>query len=135
MLENLPSTVLPQLLRRCALTSLLVGAGAFLVAVFLTPPLGALGVLIGVGLALLNLRILARQSLFTDVSPDAPPKSVRRQLRSKTFVRLLGLTFVAGLALWISFPLGMGIVAGLALYQIVFVANVFRAVVAQGGVQ
>jgi len=32
-------------------------------------------------------------------------------------------------------PLGIGIVAGLVLYQIVFVMNVMRVVASQGGLQ
>jgi hypothetical protein len=36
---------------------------------------------------------------------------------------------------WLDAPLGIGIVAGLVLYQIVFVINVMRIVVNQGGIE
>ena len=42
------------------------------------------------------------------------------------------LTAIAGGGLLISAPLGIGIVSGLVLYQIMFVLNVFRVIVVQG---
>lgn len=135
MLENLAPDLLPRLLRRSAVSSLLVGVGAFAIAIFLAPPLAALGVAIGVGLALLNLRVLARQVVTVAATGDESPKSLRRRIGPRALGRLGVLTVVIVGSIWVSFPLAVGIVAGLALYQLVFVANVFRAVLAQGGVQ
>jgi hypothetical protein len=36
-------------------------------------------------------------------------------------------------AVWLDAPLGLGILAGLMLYQIVFVVNMIRVVTSQGG--
>jgi hypothetical protein len=45
------------------------------------------------------------------------------------------MTLVVVLGVIIARPLGIGIVCGLVLYQIVFVANVARVVAAQGGTE
>lgn len=135
MLEHIAPANLPRLLRRCAISSLVAGAGGFLIVAVLFPFMGALGFAIGVVLALLNLRLLARQVAGVEHDPDKPVKIVRRNLASKAIWRLAAVTVVVGAALWISLDLCMGIVAGLAVYQMVFIANVFRAIVAEGGVQ
>ncbi len=43
------------------------------------------------------------------------------------------MTVVVLAVVWLNAPLGIGIVSGLVLYQIVFVVNVFRVVANQGG--
>jgi len=45
------------------------------------------------------------------------------------------MTVVVLLAVFLNAPLGIGIVSGLVLYQLVFVVNVMRAVTSQGGVE
>jgi hypothetical protein len=62
VLENLPTDTLPRLLRRTTLSAIIVGALGFLVAIILAPPLAALGVLLGVGMAIMNLRFLDGQT-------------------------------------------------------------------------
>ncbi len=43
------------------------------------------------------------------------------------------MTVVVLAVVWLNAPLGIGIVSGLVLYQIVFVVNVLRVVANQGG--
>ncbi|HEY1825495.1 MAG TPA: hypothetical protein VGG21_05995 [Acidimicrobiales bacterium] len=135
MLENLPTDTLPRLLRRTTLSAVVVGAAGFLVAIFLAPAMGALGLVLGMGLAVLNFRQLARRSSQVEMQGEQNTKAVRRQLGSNTIVRLGALTAIVLVLLWLDTPLGVGIVSGLVLYQIVFVLNVFRVVANQGGVQ
>jgi hypothetical protein len=135
VLENLPTDTLPRLLRRTTLTAVVVGAVGFLVAIFVAPPLGALGLVLGMGLAIGNFRQLARRSSRVEVRGDQSTKAVRRQLGSNTIARLGALTAIVLVLLWLNAPLGVGIVSGLVLYQIVFVLNVLRVVANQGGVQ
>jgi hypothetical protein len=45
------------------------------------------------------------------------------------------MTVVVLVAVWLDAPLGIGILAGLMLYQIVFVINVMRVVAGQGGLE
>lgn len=135
MLDNLPTTTLPRLLRRTILSAILVGSVGFLVALVIAPPLAALGEVLGVGLAILNLRYLDRQAARVELQGEKSSKAVRRQLGGKTTGRLALMTVVVLGAVWLNAPLGIGIVAGLVLYQIVFVINVLRVVANQGGIE
>ena len=135
VLENLPVNTLPQLLRRTVISALIVGFVGFVVALFVAPPLGALGVAIGVGLAILNLRFLDHQAARVELQGEQSSKAVRRQLGGRTTGRLAVLTVVIIGVLFLNGPLGIGIVSGLVLYQIVFVINVFRVVSGQGGIE
>ncbi len=105
----------------------------FIVAVLVAPPISALGLLIGVGLAILNLRSLDRQAARVELRGEQSSKAVRRQLGGKTTGRLAIMTVVVLAVVWLNAPLGIGIVSGLVLYQIVFVVNVLRVVAKQGG--
>ena len=135
MLENLPSTTLPRLLRRTTLSAFIVGFVGFVVALVLAPPLSALGVVVGVALAILNLRYLDRQAAKVQLNENQSSKAVRRQLGGKTTARLALVTVLVIGVVLLNAPLGIGIVSGLVLYQIVFVVNVMRVVANQGGVE
>ena len=133
MLENLPANTLPRLLRRTTVSAIIVGFVGFVVALFVAPPLAALGLVTGVGLAILNLRFLDRQAAKVELRGEQSSKAVRRQLGGQTSGRLAVVTIVILGVVWLNPPLGIGIVSGLVLYQIVFVANVLRVVAGQGG--
>jgi hypothetical protein len=132
VLENLPADTLPRLLGRTTVSAIIVGSVGFAVAVLLGSPMGALGVAVGIALALLNLRVMVRQVARVEASGEGSTKVVRRQLGGRSIARLGVLTVIAIGALIISAPLGVGIVTGLVLYQLVFLANVLRVAVAQG---
>lgn len=133
MLENLPANTLPRLLRRTTLSALIAGVVGFVVALFIAPPLAALGVVIGVGLAVVNLRFLDRQAARVELQGDRGTKAVRRQLGGRTTARLAVVTAGVLVVVFLNAPLGIGIVAGLVIYQIVFVVNVLRVVTNHGG--
>ena len=135
MLENLPTDTLPRLLRRTTLSAIIVGALGFIVALVVAPPLAALGVVLGVGMAIMNLRFLDGQAAKVELRGEQSTKAVRRQLGGRTTARLAVMTVVVLLAVFLNAPLGIGIVSGLVLYQLVFVVNVMRAVTSQGGVE
>jgi hypothetical protein len=135
VLENLPTDTLPRLLRRTTLSAIVVGALGFIVALVVAPPLAALGVVLGVGMAIMNLRFLDGQAAKVELRGEQSTKAVRRQLGGRTTARLALMTVVVLLAVFLNAPLGIGIVSGLVLYQLVFVVNVMRAVTSQGGVE
>jgi hypothetical protein len=112
-----------------------VGFVSFVVALIVAPPLAGLGVVIGVGGAILNLRILDSQAAKVELQGEQNAKAVRRQLGSKTTIRLVAATAVVLGAVFLNAPLGIGIVSGLVIYQIVFVVNVMRVVTISGGVE
>jgi hypothetical protein len=117
------------------LSAIIVGFVGFIVAIFVAPPLAALGLVLGVGLAIVNLRFLDRQAARVELQGEQGSKAIRRQLGGKTIGRLALMTVVVLALVWLDAPLGIGIVAGLVLYQIVFVANVLRVVANQGGIE
>jgi len=135
VLENLPLNTLPRLLRRTTLSAIIVGLVAFIVALLVAPAFAALGIVIGVGLAVLNLRYLDRQAARVELKGVQSSKAVRRQLGGKTTARLAAMTVLVLAMVWLDAPLGIGIVTGLVLYQIVFVINVMRVVADQGGIE
>jgi ABC-type transport system involved in multi-copper enzyme maturation permease subunit len=135
VLENLPTNTLPRLLRRTTLSAIAVGAVGFFIAIFIAPPTAALGVAVGVALAIVNFRQLVRQTGLVEIKGEQNTKVVRRQLGGRTAARLAALTIIALVMLWLNAPLGIGIVSGLVIYQIVFVFSVLRVVANQGGVQ
>jgi 4-hydroxybenzoate polyprenyltransferase len=134
VLENLPTDTLPRLLRRTTVSAIVVGLIGFIVALFIAPPLAALGIVLGVGLAVLNLRFLDRQAAKVELRGEQNSKAIRRQLGSKTTLRLAAMTVVVLVVVFLNAPLGIGIVSGLVIYQVVFVANVMRVVANSGGV-
>jgi hypothetical protein len=133
VLENLPANTLPRLLRRTTLSAIAVGVIGFVVAILVAPPLAALGVALGIAGAVLNLRFLDSQASKVELRGEQSSKAVRRQLGGKTTGRLVIVTVIVLGVVWLNAPLGIGIVSGLVLYQIVFVANVLRVVKNQGG--
>jgi fatty acid desaturase len=135
VLENLPTDTLPRLLRRTTLSAVIAGALGFIVAIVLAPPLAAFGVVLGVVMAIMNLRFLDGQAAKVELRGEQSTKAVRRQLGGRTTVRLLLMTVVVLVAVFLNAPLGIGIVSGLVLYQLVFVANVMRVVTSQGGME
>lgn len=135
MLENLPTDTLPRLLRRTTLSAIAVGAVGFLIAIFIAPPTAALGVAVGIALAIANFRQLVRQTGLVEIKGEQNTKVVRRQLGGRTAARLAVLTVIVLAMLWLNAPLGIGIVSGLVIYQIVFVFSVLRVVANQGGVR
>jgi hypothetical protein len=134
VLENLPTDTLPRLLRRTTLSAFIVGVVGFVVAIFVAPPLAALGLVVGVGMAIMNLRFLDGQTAKVEMRGEQSTKALRRQLGGRTTARLVVMTVVVIAAVFLNAPLGIGIVSGLVLYQLVFVVNVMRVVTSQGGI-
>lgn len=114
-------------MRRTALSAIVAGIVGFVVAVMMNP-LAGLGEAVGVSMAIVNLRVLDRQIARVEIEGEQTTKAVRRKMGGKTLQRLVAATAVVVIGLWLSTPLGIGIVSGLVIYQIVFVINVFRVV-------
>lgn len=131
MLDDISPSTLPRLLRRTILTALVVGAIGFLVAIYIKPWAG-LGEAIGISMAIFNLRFLDKRVAKVELAGEQTSKAVRRQLGSNTLVRLAVATVIVFGGLALNTYFGLGIVAGLVIYQIVFVANLLKVVMSQG---
>jgi len=132
VLDDISPSTLPNLIRRTVLMALVLGVIGFLIATYVFNYLAGLGEAIGVSMAVLNLRFLDKQVANVEMKGEQTSKAVRRQLGGKTLRRLVLATVLVFGGLFLSTPLGLGIVAGLVLYQIVFVANLLKVVMGQG---
>jgi len=136
MLENfgeLDASVLQRLLRRTVISAMAVGVVAVIISIVLSSPLAAIGIVVGLGAAILNLRFLDAGVAKIEGKGEGSGKVVRRMLRTKTAWRLGAITVVVIGLLLLSKPLGLGVVIGLVIFQILFVISVARVIFVQGG--
>jgi hypothetical protein len=133
-LSDLQGNALTKVLRRTIVTALIVGAVAVLLTALLGSLWGALGLVIGLGLAIVNLRFLdagvAKLKPQGDMSVSN--KVLRRAMGTKSVTRLGIITLICIGLLLLNGPLGIGAVAGLVIFQLLFVVNVGRIVMSQG---
>ncbi len=130
-LSDLEGTALAKVLRRTVVSALIAGGGAIIVALFVAAPLAALGIAIGLGMAILNLRFLDAGVAKIQTKGESK-KAQRRAMGTKSVTRLGVITAIAIGLVFLNAPLGIGTVIGLVIFQMLFVVNVGRIVVSQG---
>jgi hypothetical protein len=133
-LSDLHGNALTKVLRRTILSALIVGAVAILITAFLGSLWGALGLVIGLGLAIVNLRFLDAgiAKLKPEGEISVSNKVLRRAMGTKSVTRLGIITVICIGLLLLNGALGIGAVAGLVIFQLLFVVNVGRIVMSQG---
>ena len=131
-LSDLEGGALAKVLRRTVVSSIVVGAGAVIVALLLSAPWFALGLAIGLGMAVVNLRFLDAGVAKVQTRGTTSNKVLRRAMGTKSVTRLGIITVIAIGLLLLNGALGIGAVAGLVIFQLLFVVNVGRAIVSQG---
>jgi hypothetical protein len=132
VLADLEVGALSRIMRPTTLAAGVVGVVAVGIALLLGEPHAALGIIVGIGAALLNVRMLAARVTSVETDGGTDNKVVRRLLRRSSAVRLLIVTALAiGLVL-VDPPLGIGVVVGLVIFQISFVLNAGRAILSAG---
>jgi hypothetical protein len=131
-LSDLEGTALAKVLRRSIVSALIVGGGAIVVTLFLSLPLASVGIVLGLGMAVINLRFLDGAMAKLQTGGETEHKVLRRAVGSKSVVRLGVITVIAIGLMLLNGPLGIGAVVGLVIFQIFFVLNVGRVVVSQG---
>jgi hypothetical protein len=131
-LSGLGGNALAKVLRRTIVSALIVGAGAVVIALLLSQPWAALGLAIGLAVAVLNLRFLDAGVAKLNTSGETNNKVLRRALGTKSVTRLGVITVVCIGLLLLNGALGIGAVAGLVIFQLLFVVNVGRVIISQG---
>jgi hypothetical protein len=131
-LSDLEGTALAKVLRRTVVSAIIVGIGAIIIALLLSQPWGALGIFIGLGLAILNLRFLDAGVAKVQTKGETDRKVLRRAMGTKSVTRLAVITAICIGLLFLNGPLGIGSVIGLVIFQILFVVNVGRVVMSSG---
>jgi hypothetical protein len=131
-LSDLEGGALAKVLRRTVISALIVGGGAIVITLFLAAPLAAVGIVIGLGLAIVNLRFLDAGVAKLQSRGETNRKVLRRAMGTKSVTRLSVITVIAIGLLFLNGPLGIGTVIGLVIFQMLFVVNVGRILVTQG---
>ena len=136
-LSDLEGGALSKVLRRTVVSSLVVGLIAVVLSLLLSAPWFALGLAIGLGLAVVNLRFLdagvaKAQTGAEDEDGEVNRKVLRRAMGTKSVTRLGVITLIAIGLLLLNGALGIGAVAGLVVFQLLFAINVGRVVMSQG---
>ena len=131
-LSDLEGTALAKVLRRTVISALIVGLGAIIIALLLSQAWAALGIFIGLGLAILNLRFLDAGVAKVQTKGETDRKVLRRAMGTKSVTRLAVITAICIGLLFLNGPLGIGSVIGLVIFQILFVVNVGRVLVSSG---
>jgi hypothetical protein len=131
-LSDIGGNALAKVLRRTIISSLIVGAAGVIIVLFLGSFWAALGLVIGLGMAILNLRFLDAGVAKVQTTGETSKKALRRAMGTKSVTRLGVITVIAIGLLFLNGPLGIGAVIGLVIFQLFFVANVGRVVMSQG---
>ncbi len=131
-LSGLGGNALARVLRRTIVSAIVVGAAAILIALLLSAPWAALGLAIGLTMAVLNLRFLDAGVAKLNTSGETSNKVLRRAIGTKSVTRLGVITVICVGLLLLNGALGIGAVAGLVIFQLLFVVNVGRVIISQG---
>jgi hypothetical protein len=131
-LSDLEGTALAKVLRRTTVSALIVGGGAVIIALFVSSPLAAVGIVVGLAMAIVNLRFLDAGVAKVQTKGETNKKVLRRAMGTKSVTRLGVITVIAIGLLFLNGALGIGTVVGLVIFQLLFVANVGRVLVSQG---
>ena len=131
-LSGLGGNALAKVLRRTIVSALIVGAAAVVIALLLSQPWAALGLALGLGMAVLNLRFLDAGVAKLNTEGETSNKVLRRAIGTKSVTRLGFITLICIGLLLLNGALGIGAVAGLVIFQLLFVVNVGRVIISQG---
>jgi hypothetical protein len=131
-LSGLGGNALAKVLRRTVVSAVIVGVAAVVIALLLSVPWAALGLVIGLTMAVVNLRFLDAGVAKLNTGGETNNKVLRRAMGTKSVTRLGVITLVCVGLLILNGGLGIGAVAGLVIFQLLFVVNVGRVILSQG---
>lgn len=119
---------LTRISKRAVFGSLAVGIVGLVLCVVLGAAMVGLGLCIGIALGVANFRMV--QGSVARAGNRPGPK--RRPLALNTVSRLAVITAIALGLLFVSFDLGFGLMAGLALFQFLLLFAVIRSLIKSG---
>ena len=115
--------------RRTVVGALGIGIVGLVVTLLLSAPLVGLGLCLGLALGLVNFRLVQRAVARAGARAES---NVRRPLAFNTLGRLAFVSVIALGLLFISFDLGLGVMAGLAAFEFLLLLNVARSMMHMG---
>ncbi len=116
--------------RRTVIGALVAGVIGIVALLFASMPWAAVGLGMGLGLGLLNFRLIMRSVVRVG---ERAGEHTRRPLALNTLGRMGLLTVIALGMLFIEPQLGFGLLGGLALFQLLLLVNVTRAMLRPAG--
>jgi hypothetical protein len=131
-LSDLGGNALAKVLRRTIVSAIIVGAAAIVIMLLLSVPWAALGLAIGLAMAVVNLRFLDAGVAKLNTGGETNNKVLRRAMGTKSVSRLGIITLICIGLMLLNGALGIGAVAGLVIFQLLFVVNVGRVVISEG---
>ncbi len=131
-LSDLGGNALAKVLRRTIVSAIVVGLAAIVIALLLSAPWAALGLGIGLGMAVVNLRFLDAGVAKLSTEGETNNKVLRRAMGTRSVTRLGAITVICVGLMLLNGALGIGAVAGLVIFQLLFVVNVGRVIISQG---
>lgn len=129
LFEQFPLPEIARLLRRTVFAALAVGIVALGISAALTHILAGVGVCIGLGIGLVNIRLVTRSVAKVNLEQPERPKRV---LASKTMYRLVFTTILVIALALASVELGIGTAAGISLFYLLLVFNLIVALLHSG---
>ncbi|MGH9291759.1 MAG: hypothetical protein ACRDZ6_03140 [Acidimicrobiales bacterium] len=130
LVEQFTLPELRRVLRHTALSGLGLGVICLVLSVVFSEAVLGVGICIGLGLGLGNIRLVMLQTAKVSERKLAKPI---RALASLTLVRLGATTVIVILLTVFVTPLGIGAVAGIALFYLVFVVILVSGVLRHRG--
>jgi uncharacterized membrane protein YccF (DUF307 family) len=124
MFDNFSLPDVAAVSRRTVTGSLIVGVVGLVLCLFLNAALVGVGLCIGIGLGIFNFRLIQRSVAKVGQREE---ENKRRPLAINTVGRLGLITVIALGLLLVSFDLGFGLLAGLAVFQGILLLSVARS--------
>ena len=131
-LSDLEGNALAKVLRRTVVSAIVVGAAAVVIALLLSAPWAALGLAIGLGHGRREPPLPRCRRGQAQHRGETNNKVLRRAMGTKSVTRLGVITVICIGLMLLNGALGIGAVAGLVIFQLLFVVNVGRVVISQG---
>src|SRR5882757_4033364 len=124
LFEQFSIPEIARLLRRAVFGAIIVAVVALIVSAVADHVLAGVGISIGLAIGLVNIRMITRSISKIAASDLERPK---RAIASRALYRLIGTTIVVIGLMFISSTLGIATAAGIALFYLILVANLVRA--------
>jgi hypothetical protein len=126
MLTHLSLPDVPEVARRTMVSALVVGVVALVVAVLVDHALFGLGTSLGLALGVVNFRLIGNSVVKHAQRGEG---KYRGPMAVNTAGRMAVLTAIALGLLFVNFQLGFGVIAGMAVFQMVLLVNAARSMI------
>ena len=131
MFDRLGVASIPAVYRRTTISAILLGIVALVLCTISNQALVGIGACIGLGLGILNIRMLGNSVAKIGARPG---ENKRRPVALNSLGRLALLSVITVGLLFVAFGLGFGALAGLAVFEAIMLTNVFVVLLRSGGV-